>query len=483
MRGAHLGPYCYPIAIDLLARGLVTSDGIVTHGYALEQWDEAIGVANSLDSIKVLLKPAAYERDAIRATSSASTSARRAPRRCCATRAGASSRSTRGLPARYAAAAVGRAVAAGVARRGARVHRRLRGAAAASEPGFAPAPSAPVHQQPLRRLGHSGRRDMQPAASVPDLDGPARAGARSTGCARNVDLERLADDHRQRRRQLLRLHQDAVAAQPAARRLPQHARVPAAQRFVSRADRRGRGGSLVGRQHRRRLRHRARHWSDEMLDALGIPATLMPARLVASSDVVGGRCTRCRRAQLGLRRARPSSPAASMRRSRRWPRASRRAGQHVAMIGIEHVLGLRHARRRRAPRPGQHAARVRRRARRLRVRRRDHRRRGGDVVPRQLLPGRDRRGAGRRGRRRTTCSKPARATSPRAREGVLFLPYLMGERSPMWDAQGERRVRRPQPLPRPRRTCTARCSKASAFALRHNIEAGVRGAASARRAR
>ena len=58
VRGAHLGPYCYPIAIDLLARGLVTSDGIVTHDYPLEQWDEAIKVANSLDSIKVLMKPA-----------------------------------------------------------------------------------------------------------------------------------------------------------------------------------------------------------------------------------------------------------------------------------------------------------------------------------------------------------------------------------------------------------------------------------------
>ena len=57
IRGAHLGPYCYPIAIDLLARGLVTSKGIVTHDYTLEQWDEAIRVANSLDSIKVLLKP------------------------------------------------------------------------------------------------------------------------------------------------------------------------------------------------------------------------------------------------------------------------------------------------------------------------------------------------------------------------------------------------------------------------------------------
>jgi L-iditol 2-dehydrogenase len=59
VRGAHLGPYCYPIAIDLLVRGLVTSKGIVTHGFSLEEWDEAIKIANSLDSIKVLLKPRA----------------------------------------------------------------------------------------------------------------------------------------------------------------------------------------------------------------------------------------------------------------------------------------------------------------------------------------------------------------------------------------------------------------------------------------
>ncbi len=59
VRGVHLGPYCYPIAIDLLARRLVTSHGIVTHDYAFTQWDEAIKVANSLDSIKVLMKPGA----------------------------------------------------------------------------------------------------------------------------------------------------------------------------------------------------------------------------------------------------------------------------------------------------------------------------------------------------------------------------------------------------------------------------------------
>ncbi|NML34465.1 alcohol dehydrogenase catalytic domain-containing protein [Paraburkholderia antibiotica] len=57
VRGAHLGPYCYPVVIDLMARGLVTSQGIVTHNFPLSDWEKAIAVANSLDSIKVLLRP------------------------------------------------------------------------------------------------------------------------------------------------------------------------------------------------------------------------------------------------------------------------------------------------------------------------------------------------------------------------------------------------------------------------------------------
>lgn len=57
LRGAHLSADCYPIAIDLLARGLVTSRGIVTHTYKLSEWDDAVKMADSMDSIKVLLKP------------------------------------------------------------------------------------------------------------------------------------------------------------------------------------------------------------------------------------------------------------------------------------------------------------------------------------------------------------------------------------------------------------------------------------------
>ena len=57
LRGAHLGPYCYPVAIDLLRRGLVSPAGIVTHRFRLEDWEQAFVLANSLDSIKVLLTP------------------------------------------------------------------------------------------------------------------------------------------------------------------------------------------------------------------------------------------------------------------------------------------------------------------------------------------------------------------------------------------------------------------------------------------
>jgi len=60
VRGAHLGPYCYPVAIDLFERGLITSKGIVTHDFPLGEWEQAFALANSLDSIKVLLKPAAH---------------------------------------------------------------------------------------------------------------------------------------------------------------------------------------------------------------------------------------------------------------------------------------------------------------------------------------------------------------------------------------------------------------------------------------
>ena len=57
VRGAHLGPFCYPVAIDLLMRGKVTSDGIVTHSFDLAEWDHALEVSATPEATKVLLRP------------------------------------------------------------------------------------------------------------------------------------------------------------------------------------------------------------------------------------------------------------------------------------------------------------------------------------------------------------------------------------------------------------------------------------------
>lgn len=55
--GSHLGPYNYPVAIDLLQKNKISAKDIVTHKFALKDFAEAIEVAQSLDSIKVLLMP------------------------------------------------------------------------------------------------------------------------------------------------------------------------------------------------------------------------------------------------------------------------------------------------------------------------------------------------------------------------------------------------------------------------------------------
>lgn len=55
--GAHLGPYCYETVMNLLERGLMTSKGIVTHTFGLDDWKEAFETAHSTKAIKVLIKP------------------------------------------------------------------------------------------------------------------------------------------------------------------------------------------------------------------------------------------------------------------------------------------------------------------------------------------------------------------------------------------------------------------------------------------
>jgi len=57
IRGSHLGPYTYPVVIDLLDRGLLSAEGYVAKTYHLEDFEEALEEAHKKDNIKVLLKP------------------------------------------------------------------------------------------------------------------------------------------------------------------------------------------------------------------------------------------------------------------------------------------------------------------------------------------------------------------------------------------------------------------------------------------
>ena len=96
----------------------------------------------------------------------------------------------------------------------------------------------------LRRLRHPRRRGHAPAPPLPDLDGPP---GRSAGRVGQGEPRRRPPRprHRQRRRQLPRLHQDDVAARRTPRRLETHGAVPAAQRLRDPPpDRRGRGSTI-----------------------------------------------------------------------------------------------------------------------------------------------------------------------------------------------------------------------------------------------
>ena len=58
IHGSHLGPYCYPIAIDMLMKGLLPMDYIISHQLPLDKFQEGIDlVAAGNRSVKVTLKP------------------------------------------------------------------------------------------------------------------------------------------------------------------------------------------------------------------------------------------------------------------------------------------------------------------------------------------------------------------------------------------------------------------------------------------
>jgi len=58
IHGAHLGPYCYPKAIDYLHRGVVNSGPVVTAKLPLSKFQNGLEKVLAGEGIKTMLEPA-----------------------------------------------------------------------------------------------------------------------------------------------------------------------------------------------------------------------------------------------------------------------------------------------------------------------------------------------------------------------------------------------------------------------------------------
>ncbi len=208
---------------------------------------------------------------------------------------------------------------------------------------------------------------------------------------------------------------------------------------------------------------KARNWSDEMMAALGIPRAMMPDRLVGSSDVVGGLKADIA-ARLGLAANTPVVAGGVDAAVATFAAGATRQGRHVAMIGTSMCWGFI------TP---------------------DVDTRGGLISMPHVFDGaRDAYvfgGAGTagasvawfveqlapqlatEGATYAALEAAARDVPPGA-EGLIFLPYLMGERSPVWDGRASGAFVG-LTLAHSRAHLYRAVLEGVAFALRHNIEA------------
>ena len=216
-------------------------------------------------------------------------------------------------------------------------------------------------------------------------------------------------------------------------------------------------------------------WSAEMLDALGIPANLMPPRLVASTDVVG-KLTVDAAARVGLTAGTPIIAGGVDAAVATFAAGVTRPGQHVAMIGSSMCWGY--------------------------MTRNVDARHGlvampyvfGEPTDAYVFGGASTAGAAVTWFRDNFCQDLALTAAersidvhdvldeearglPAGADGVLFLPYLMGERSPIWDGKASGAFVGLN-LYHQRAHLYRAVLEGVTFALRHNIDAGARGAES-----
>lgn len=55
--GSQLSPHCHEDVISALSRGEIRTQGMISHQFPLEDWEKAYAMAQSTESVKVLLRP------------------------------------------------------------------------------------------------------------------------------------------------------------------------------------------------------------------------------------------------------------------------------------------------------------------------------------------------------------------------------------------------------------------------------------------
>jgi sugar (pentulose or hexulose) kinase len=212
-----------------------------------------------------------------------------------------------------------------------------------------------------------------------------------------------------------------------------------------------------------------RGWSHEALDMLGIPVRMMPPRLVKSSDVVGGLSAEWA-AKLGLAEGMPLMAGGVDAAVATLCAGVTGSGDHVAMIGTSMCWGFVSptvdARHKLITMPH-----VYRGADRSYVF-------GGAIAAgaavtwfRDTFCQAEMAEAARTGEDAHALIEREAIEVPPGAQGLVFLPYLMGERSPIWDAQAKGAFIGLS-LAHSRAHLYRAVLEGVSFALQHNIEAG-----------
>lgn len=213
----------------------------------------------------------------------------------------------------------------------------------------------------------------------------------------------------------------------------------------------------------------ARDWSEEMMDALGIPTRMMPERLVASSDIVGSLLNGVA-TELGLEPGTPIVAGGVDAAMATFAAGATRQGQHVAMIGTSMCWGYI------TPTVDVSGGLVS--MPNVFAGERDAYVFGGAITAgasvtwfREQFCGQEAARAEETGEDVHVLLEQEATNIPPGAGGLIFLPYLMGERSPIWDGRASGAFVG-LGLHHTRHHCYRAVLEGVAMALRHNIDSG-----------